>query len=264
MTMLFHGVMPVILYFIVFYAANLARAIFGAMGMDISTIPHSRWDELRVAPKQNVLPGSAATTRPQNSIEITEPINNSSVGFKHLVNGFVEPPGAWVQVLVLANDGLWHLQSYEATVNGHAWHSTCQFGNTEQSGLGRTYKIVAVTGGDKLAKNTCIGAIPENLIQSNIVSVQRNGPPKRNTALREDIEIISAEWGVGETRYKDKTRLLREYLASGTENLRASNEFFTDEFIGLQKHLIVKYRSRGEPEIKTRVFIENELIQFHQ
>lgn len=75
-------------------------------------------------------------------------------------------------------------------------------------------------------------------------------------------EILSADWGIGEPDYKDKKELLQGYLGAKTEELRASNRYFRDDYPNEPKHLRVRYRWPSSPHIKTKVFAENELIKF--
>lgn len=84
------------------------------------------------------------------------------------------------------------------------------------------------------------------------------------TILRQQIspEIISALWGIGEPNYKPKTDVLKGFLEARNPDLRASNQFFHDDYPGQDKHLLVRYRWPGSPEVKTRTFAENERITF--
>lgn len=74
-------------------------------------------------------------------------------------------------------------------------------------------------------------------------------------------EIVSARWGTG-SDYRDKTDLLRGYLESETQDLRASDHHFHDDYPGQPKHLLVQYRWPGSTELKTRVFAHNDSISF--
>lgn len=75
-------------------------------------------------------------------------------------------------------------------------------------------------------------------------------------------EIISADWGTGEPNYKSKKELLVGYIEAGTDDLRASNQFFHDDYPAEAKHLIVRYRWPGNHEVKIRAFAENDRITF--
>ena len=75
-------------------------------------------------------------------------------------------------------------------------------------------------------------------------------------------EIISADWGIGEPNYLDKTELLQGYLRTNRPDLRASNQFFHDDYPNEAKHLRVRYRWSGSAEVETRTFAENDRITF--
>jgi hypothetical protein len=74
--------------------------------------------------------------------------------------------------------------------------------------------------------------------------------------------IISAKWGIGENKYRDVADLLRGYIAAGTEELRAANEFFVDHYPSHLKHLIVEYKMPRGKTTKTMTFEEGALVRF--
>jgi hypothetical protein len=103
-------------------------------------------------------------------------------------------------------------------------------------------------------KETKIGRIDRRVLKRPVQSGGRTRLPVP--------EILSAKWGTGGANYKDKTNLLVGYLQAKRQDLRASNEFFHDDYPGHAKHLIVKYNRQGSREWKILTFAENDLIRF--
>jgi len=101
-------------------------------------------------------------------IEILSPLDLWTTGWHRMVRGSVYPPESGVQVLVRHPNGGWHVQGVE--VIGALWTSNCQFGDKEKPGM--SYKIVAVYGDSLKLKQ--YDELPENLIRSEVITVNRN------------------------------------------------------------------------------------------
>ena len=80
----------------------------------------------------------------------------------------------------------------------------------------------------------------------------------------QSILIHSALWGIGGTNYVERKEQLGGYLASKTPDVRASIQFLGHEYKNEPKHLVVRFSCQGSVEIKTKTFVENELITFER
>jgi hypothetical protein len=76
------------------------------------------------------------------------------------------------------------------------------------------------------------------------------------------IVIRSAWWGLGGPYNSDQTAMLQLLLDRDAENLRASTEFFPDNYPGDAKRLAVEYFSPFSSKIERRTFQEGDEIDF--
>jgi hypothetical protein len=94
----------------------------------------------------------------------------------------------------------------------------------------------------------------------NLIGGPRPPNQKEPHRTSRGLELLSVDWGIPDD-YDSMTDLLAGYLESDTKELRASILFFGDRHPNKHKHLIVKFRTRNDDQIRTRAFAEEQLIE---
>jgi hypothetical protein len=106
---------------------------------------------------------------PMPAVQILTPLNGEEVGWRRIVRGSIFPPDSELQLLIRPSDGWWHLQRTPSEVRGLAWSYKCEFG--EKQIVGYPSDVVAIHGTS--LTDDRYKSLPENVIMSNIVTVNR-------------------------------------------------------------------------------------------
>lgn len=102
-------------------------------------------------------------------VEILTPLNGEEVGWHRIIRGSVYPADSATRVLIRPADGWWYVQRDPCAVRGHAWSFNGEF--SEKEIAGEPYDVVAIYS-TSLTEDR-YRSLPENLVKSNVVRVNR-------------------------------------------------------------------------------------------